>query len=90
MELAERGWLPIPRQLLPFRSIVAVSADDPLGRPERVEALADAWGSRLVHIGAVGHLNPASGYGDWPAADAFIAELEADAADCWLKARQFS
>jgi predicted alpha/beta hydrolase family esterase len=37
--------------------------------------LAHAWGSRLVDLGNVGHLNPASGYGPWPRAEAFIREL---------------
>jgi predicted alpha/beta hydrolase family esterase len=53
-----------------------------LPRYERVSALARAWGSRLVDLGEVGHLNPASGFGDWPQADAFINELDAAGADC--------
>jgi predicted alpha/beta hydrolase family esterase len=74
-ELRKHGWLPIPRRPLPFPSILAASTDDPLGNPVRVRALANAWGSRILSLGAVGHLNPASGYGDWPAATALIAEL---------------
>jgi predicted alpha/beta hydrolase family esterase len=73
--LAEHGWLPIPREQLPFASIVAASANDALGDPQRVRALADAWGSRWLDLGAVGHLNPASGYGDWPQADLLIEEI---------------
>ena len=42
--------------------------------------LARSWGSRLVDLGEVGHLNPASGYGEWPRAEALIAELGAMAA----------
>jgi predicted alpha/beta hydrolase family esterase len=76
-ELEEQGWWPIPRQLLPFASIVAASANDALGDPDRVRALADAWGSRWHDLGAVGHLNPASGFGDWPDADLFVDELNA-------------
>ena len=60
------GWLPVPREPLPFPSIVAASRNDPLGRFERVAELARDWGSRLVDLGEVGHLNPASGFGDWP------------------------
>lgn len=74
--LAGLGWLPVPRQPLPFPSIVAASADDALGDPALVRALADAWGSRYREIGAVGHLNPASGYGDWPGAEPLIKELD--------------
>jgi uncharacterized protein len=78
--LRAHGWLPIPRQPLPFPSIVATSDNDPLSNPVRVRALAKAWGSRLHPLGAVGHLNPASGYGDWPAAIPLIDEL-VDATD---------
>jgi uncharacterized protein len=73
--LRASGWLPVPRTPLPFPSIVAASRNDPLGRIERVAELAQAWGSRLVDLGEVGHLNPASGYGEWRQADAFIREL---------------
>ena len=73
--LRDNGWLPTPRFLLLFPTIVAASTNDPLGRYERVAELAAAWRSRLVDIGAVGHLNPASGYGEWPRALEFIAEL---------------
>jgi predicted alpha/beta hydrolase family esterase len=40
-----------------------------------VEALAEAWGSRFVNLGNVGHLNPAAGYGRWPQAEQFIREF---------------
>jgi predicted alpha/beta hydrolase family esterase len=75
--LDDAGWLPVPRTRLPFPSIVAASRNDPLGRYERTAGLAQDWGSRLVDLGEVGHLNPASGHGPWPRADAFIAELSA-------------
>ena len=74
-ELRAHGWLPVPRRPLPFPSIVATSDDDPLGNPLRVRAMASAWGSRWHDLGAVGHLNPASGFGEWPAADGLIDEL---------------
>jgi uncharacterized protein len=73
--LRAHGWLPIPRRPLPFPSTLAVSTDDPLGNPVRLQALANAWGSRTRSLGAVGHLNPASGYGEWPQAVELIAEL---------------
>ena len=71
------GWLPVPRLPLPFPSIVAASHDDPLARFARVVELARAWGSKLVDLGNVGHLNPASGYGNWPQAEVLIGELAA-------------
>ena len=74
-QLAQGGWLPTPRVPLPFPSIVAASTNDPLGRFERVAELAAEWESRLVDVGAVGHLNPASGYGEWPRALELVGEL---------------
>jgi uncharacterized protein len=74
-ELRAHGWLPIPRDPLPFPSIVAASSDDPLGNPVRLSSLAASWGSRVHDLGAVGHLNPASGFGDWPEAVELIDEL---------------
>ena len=64
-ELARNGWTPLPREPLPFPSIVAASLNDPLGSLERVAALAQGWGSDVVNAGPVGHLNPASGFGEW-------------------------
>jgi predicted alpha/beta hydrolase family esterase len=76
-ELRNHGWLPIPRRPLPFASILATSTDDALGNPVRLRALANAWGSREHSLGAVGHLNPASGFGEWPEAMSLIEELKA-------------
>ena len=69
------GWLPVPRKPLLFPSIVAASRNDPLGRFSRVTALARDWGSEVVDLGFVGHLNPASGYGQWAKAESLIARL---------------
>ena len=74
-QLKANGWLPIPLTRLPFASIVAASSNDALTTLARARAFAEAWGSRFVELGAVGHLNPASGFGAWPQAEAFISEL---------------
>lgn len=73
--LRENGWLPCPRRRLPFPSIVAASRNDALASYERVAGMASDWGSRLVDLGKVGHLNPASGYGEWQMAETLIGEL---------------
>jgi predicted alpha/beta hydrolase family esterase len=73
--LEQNGWLPVPRKPLPFPSIVAASRNDPLARFERVQAMANDWGSRCVDLGEVGHLNPASGFGEWPMAETLISRL---------------
>jgi predicted alpha/beta hydrolase family esterase len=79
-DLADGGWLPVPRLPLAFPSIVAASRNDPLAHYDQVAVLAKCWGSRLVDLGEVGHLNPASGFGEWPDAVSFIDELAAGAA----------
>jgi predicted alpha/beta hydrolase family esterase len=73
--LREHGWMPIPRTRLAFRAVVATSDDDELGNPVWVASLARAWGARLHPLGPVGHLNPASGYGEWPGARPLIEQL---------------
>lgn len=74
-ELVQAGWEPIPRRPLPFPSTVAASRTDPLARFRTTAGLAESWGSRLVDVGDAGHLNPASGHGEWPLLDDLLAEL---------------
>jgi predicted alpha/beta hydrolase family esterase len=71
------GWLPVPRSRLPFRTIVGASRDDPLASFARVVGLANEWGAEVEDLGWVGHLNPASGYGEWSGADPLVARLSA-------------
>lgn len=73
--LQASGWLPVPHQRLPFPSLVATSDNDPLATRERVLTMARDWGSETIDLGAVGHLNPASGYGEWPMALLLIERL---------------
>ncbi|BCH28409.1 hypothetical protein MesoLjLc_03390 [Mesorhizobium sp. L-8-10] len=79
-ELDASGWLPVPRDPLPFPSVVAASRNDPLGKFTRIEAMALRWGSEFADLGAVGHLNPASGFGDWPEAERLIGLLDTELA----------
>jgi predicted alpha/beta hydrolase family esterase len=69
------GFAPIPRERLAFPSVVVASRDDPFGDFERTRALAEAWGSRLVDIGAHGHINAEAGFGPWPLGEQLLAEL---------------
>lgn len=75
--LHANGWLPVPSHRLPFASIVAASTNDPLATYTSVEAMANLWGSALINVGAVGHLNPASGFGEWHRAEDFIHQMDA-------------
>lgn len=74
-QLAAAGWIPIPRQPLPFPSIVAASTNDPLCSFARAEDFARAWGSRFLDVGAVGHINPPAGFGPWAQGEDLIREL---------------
>lgn len=75
--LQVNGWLPMPRRPMPFPTLVAVSSNDPLAAFDRGVALGQAWGGEIVELGAVGHLNPAAGFGPWPQALELIAQLDA-------------
>lgn len=74
-DLKANGWLPIPRRPLPFPTIVAASQNDPLAQFDKVAGLALAWGAELHDAGAVGHLNPAAGYGRWEGALPLLQRL---------------
>ena len=51
---------------LQFRTIVVASSNDPYVTLSRARAFAMAWGSEFMMIGEAGHINSASGLGDWP------------------------
>jgi uncharacterized protein len=60
-----RGFAPVSRARLACPSIVVASTDDPYGDLPFVQQCAASWGSRLVNIGNAGHINAASGLGEW-------------------------
>jgi len=66
---------PLPMTRLTFPAIVVASRDDPYVAFERATAMAKAWGAELVDIGNAGHINTASGYGEWPAGERLLAQL---------------
>ena len=62
------SWSPVPLQRLPFPTVVMASSNDPFCDLPRARAFAQAWASDFVNVGPHGHLNAASGLGDWPGA----------------------
>ena len=56
---------PVPLKPLPFPNIIVASSNDPYASISYSETLANAWGSHLVDIGVTGHINAASGFGEW-------------------------
>ena len=77
---AIRGFAPIPRERLPFPSILVASLDDPYTRPERSTEFARWWGSRIEWLEGAGHINSAAGFGPFLAGERWLAELR-DAGD---------
>ncbi len=73
--LSDNGWLPVPRQKMPFPVILAASRNDPLCRFDRAQSMASDWGATIEDLGEVGHLNPASGFGPWPLVHGLIGRL---------------
>lgn len=57
---------PLAQPPLPFPATLAASTDDPYCRWDAAQKLAQRWGARCVGLGACGHVNTASGLGDWP------------------------
>ncbi len=72
---ATRDFTPIPMVGLPFPSQVVASSDDPFTSLERAQSFAEAWGSQFRNVGPCGHINTASGFGEWPRGEAFLQEL---------------
>jgi hypothetical protein len=62
----EHDFAPMPRDALPFPSVVVASRNDPYCAFERASAFARAWGSELADAGEAGHINVDSGHGPWP------------------------
>ncbi|MEZ2223951.1 RBBP9/YdeN family alpha/beta hydrolase [Rhizobium sp. RCC_161_2] len=61
-----------PRQRLPFPSLLVTSTNDPYGPFDYAKESASVWGSELVDVGPLGHINAASGIGEWPAGRALF------------------
>jgi uncharacterized protein len=68
-------FLPMPTRRLPFPSILAASEDDPYLPIELAVRLARAWGSEFADLGRQGHINIASGHGDWPEGERLLERL---------------
>lgn len=69
------GFAPAPASVLPFPSILVASRDDPWIDLGRARALAGQWGSHFVDIGCQGHINAASGIGDWAEGQGLLDRL---------------
>lgn len=62
-----RRFAPAPVGPMTIPALVIASSDDEYLAIDRARALAGAWGAELAEVGALGHINSASGLGAWPA-----------------------
>ncbi len=69
------NWRPWVRAALPFASLVVASSNDPYCAAPRAMEMAAHWGSQFINIGDHGHINTASGLGDWPQGQALLQGL---------------
>lgn len=64
---------------VPVPALVVASENDPYASLEAAERMARGWGERWLSVGAHGHLNSASGLGEWVTGQhlmlAFVAGL---------------
>lgn len=60
------GFRPIPRDPLPFPSLLVASNNDPLCTIDRAVEFSTCWGSDFHQAGDAGRLDVASGHGPWP------------------------
>lgn len=60
------GFDPLPTQRFGWPTLMVVSENDPYGSPEFAGGCARDWGADLISVGPLGHINSASGIGDWP------------------------
>ena len=68
-------WQPIALQRLPFPSVLVGSRNDPYCSFDRVQAMANAWGSQFIDLGNQGHINAESGLGNWSQGHEWLCQL---------------
>jgi uncharacterized protein len=70
-----RGFSPMPLTPLPFPAVVVASANDPYVDFERARKFARSWNAQLVEVGDQGHINTASGHGEWREGRSLLARM---------------
>ena len=66
LDAIDPAFLTLPREPLPFPSLVIASRDDPYASFADSEELARVLGAELADAGFSGHINIESGHGPWP------------------------
>ena len=65
---------PVLMQPLPFPALVVASENDPYLTFGRAGEMAEAWGAELISAGEAGHINVASGHGEWEEGEVLLSE----------------
>lgn len=68
----------LPVGKAPFPVTIIASSNDPYGSSEHTAARAQAWGASVEPVGALGHINAASGLGDWSQGRALLSAFRKD------------
>lgn len=69
------GFLEVAARPLPVATVLVASSDDPYCGVEAAREVGRRWGSTVEVIAAGGHLNSASGLGDWPRGKESLARV---------------
>lgn len=60
------GFADVPEHQLSFPSLIVASTNDPFATADYTTLRARQWACDVVVAGALGHINAASGLGEWP------------------------
>ena len=66
----------LPQGALGFPSVLVASLNDPWLSYDKAARLAARWGSKLVDLGAAGHINADTGFGPWPYGLALLQQFD--------------
>jgi uncharacterized protein len=69
------GFSALPGELPGRRITMVSSTNDPYSTPPYSQRVAQAWNAEHICLGALGHINAASGLHDWPAGWALAEKL---------------
>ncbi|WP_312592358.1 alpha/beta hydrolase [Stutzerimonas nitrititolerans] len=71
-----RNFAPIPRQPLPFASLLVGSDNDTAASAARAVQLGRDWGSETAILAGAGHINVKSGHHRWEQGFAYLYRLQ--------------
>lgn len=69
------AWL-LPEEPLGFPATIVASTNDPHMRLSKAAFWAGFWSCEFVNAGRIGSIDPAAGFGPWPAGLAMIEEIK--------------